>query len=783
MSSTPRKSSIASRTRRPPPSLRIASATRKASNPHLTLIFAQGDSSLPFGSFTSEQTLSRQLDGDLGGRQIGLRSRRSSSATVQTMRTFSGIRDGSPSPSVREEDEEDIAAGEDRAASQAGPSTPVDRGATLLPLHQESSVSVPAASPEPAPRLNPKSSSSWLRWNSPAPSFPRHADKGKGKATEDRMNDHALVSPPAESAPASLSPANQREPAPGYLTTTASTQEPDVSPGHVEVDPPDPPLAPSRSIPPKQSWWRRNAPSVPPPTRQQLSASDAPSCESTVTAGPSKSTLPITGVEARSLPARSDSLPRIPQSGPGADGDTQIVERQGDADKNLSTSNHPEQGATANGWISYLGWRGLTVAPASSSGQEAETKETSKSKGVPPVAESTHQPSSGGATGGSGDAVQPHPSSPDHAGPSAPSDHKASAPAVTASAVSTASWGTYLSSFVANPKHITRSTPFSDKHAVLPSDPAGDQKPISTSPPNLHLEGPPPGTGTIPDLEHSQPEGQLTGYSSRTASPIRKGSTASTSGWLHYLALRAQRRLPAPGSGSIGTGETEGRKSSETQGEEIMDFSSDPEFPSAPTLPATIPNPKEQPKPEKTIANKASQLSVRQKRLSISSAKSGGSMTPLSSSPKHSVLEGKTPNYAKAPSTSALPPPPQPPASQPSLVIPTFPTTFDRPPRSFLPLPVSEVMPSPNVGITARTTGLAWRAITTAGSFVYGGGPAPGPESIAEDNKETRGRREGRRVGADLPRRIGLGHGGVNDGWKNVRRVVVVGVHGWYVTG
>lgn len=221
-----------------------------------------------------------------------------------------------------------------------------------------------------------------------------------------------------------------------------------------------------------------------------------------------------------------------------------------------------------------------------------------------------------------------------------------------------------------------------------------------------------------------------------------------------------------------------------------MDFSNDPDFPVAtpaapvpatqdgpdqtkPTVPAPAPAPA-----GRTVANKSSQLSVRKKRLSMSSTRSGGSLTPLSSSPKHSTLDGKVPGSTRSTSSSALPPPPQPPAAQPNLVIPTFSTTFDRPPRSFLPLAPQSSSP-PGAGITAKTTGLAWRAIAAAGTYVYGGHPAPGPDSVPENDKEARGRKEGRKVGGELPRRVGLGHGAVDDGWKHVKRVAVVGVHGW----
>ncbi|ODO10337.1 hypothetical protein I350_02566, partial [Cryptococcus amylolentus CBS 6273] len=136
---------------------------------------------------------------------------------------------------------------------------------------------------------------------------------------------------------------------------------------------------------------------------------------------------------------------------------------------------------------------------------------------------------------------------------------------------------------------------------------------------------------------------------------------------------------------------------------------------------------------------------------------------------------------------SALPHPLAP-SVQPNLVINTFATTFDRPPRSFLLLPPTSPPSSPTAtakqeqkGLAATTTGYAWKVFGAVGSYVYGEAPPKTTsESLNEDEGETRGRGEGRKVGGDLPRRVGLGVGGAHDGWKNVRRVVVAGVHGWF---
>ena len=50
-------------------------------------------------------------------------------------------------------------------------------------------------------------------------------------------------------------------------------------------------------------------------------------------------------------------------------------------------------------------------------------------------------------------------------------------------------------------------------------------------------------------------------------------------------------------------------------------------------------------------------------------------------------------------------------------------------------------------------------------NYVYGDAP---------DATDMRGKRAGRGIGDDLPRRT-MG----DEGWKTVRRIAVVGVHGW----
>lgn len=281
----------------------------------------------------------------------------------------------------------------------------------------------------------------------------------------------------------------------------------------------------------------------------------------------------------------------------------------------------------------------------------------------------------------------------------------------------------------------------------------------------------------------------------------------SAAGWLNYLAFRAnQKKITA---GSVGTGGTD-------EGE-VMDFSNDPNFPSGSSIvnatagdassktaegtsedksrPLTAPT---KSVPTAIIHKPSRNLDVHKhaKRLSNASSLAGnvGSIA-FSASPKNKSFEdhpspGKSSTRSLTnPKESALPHP-QPPAVQPNLVIPTFSSTFDRPPRSFPPLPPSPPSsPQPldskqqqHRGLTAATTGLAWKALGAVGSYVYGGAGAGNEVSgggWVDDGTEKRGRKEGRKVGKELPRRLGLEHGGEEDGWKDVKRVVVVGVHGW----
>lgn len=343
-------------------------------------------------------------------------------------------------------------------------------------------------------------------------------------------------------------------------------------------------------------------------------------------------------------------------------------------------------------------------------------------------------------------------------------------------------WGAYFTSFVFSsaastpvkdkeqperPKNTTGQSKDSEATIVETADPAADQKPLPTE----ELPGQPnERTSTPPPATHLPAPPQQAIAQSSTPSPGSKrqlaSSTSSTAGWLNYLAFRASQKKI---TGST-VGSEEPRVSGETAREEVMDFENDPNFPApeSPTKAAaekalvkkeqTVPPPHRGAR-DKNLTHKRSQNLSQAQSLALDARRQSST-----SSTRSGVLANERPlGAANKHKSSSLPPPPQPPAKQPSLLIPTFETTFDRPPRSFLPRTTA--------GGVATATGVAWRALGAMSSYVYG---------EKEDAKETRGRKAGRDVGADLPRRIGLGSGTPDDGWKNVRRVVVVGVHGWF---
>nr|XP_031858309.1 uncharacterized protein CI109_006280 [Kwoniella shandongensis]KAA5525381.1 hypothetical protein CI109_006280 [Kwoniella shandongensis] len=769
-----RKSSIVSHRSRAPASLRIPSNPRRAaSNAQLSLVFAQGDQTR--SNELCEPSLSRQLDGDLGGRQMGLRSRRSSSATVRTVRTASGLRSPSPShASVMEEDEEggEVFRGRLVDSPGAGPSSPPSNGQPIA-IHPDASKESLNGISATDKRLNPKSSTSWLRWTSPAPSFPRspsahRKDKGKGKERADGESAPTQSRPRADPGPTSTidqtSPVVST-PTPPFTTVSidgGSSQGPDPPDSSTSAATTPQVTVPASTLSKSRSWWGKAAttqsapvPTPPPPPIQPIDP------------------LPETTSKAISTTTPPEVSPNVPQTS-SPEQAVEQVNQPSLSDPPIETVN--ANGGTVRGWKGYLGLGGDRVASIQPIPTNTDNQLKAETDAAAPVVLSDTVPAAS-------DISAKEPSN-----PAEPSEATTiiTAPSITKSPDQSNTWTSYFYSFVVpEPRQQSESTMVKQDNIVEPTDPAADQKPVP-----VPVEAPKPVTEQILTPPSSVPVAAANSTSSRTASPTRDSSRRpSTTGWLNYLAFRASQKKIA--AGSIDTALTDGGRSSEPVGEEVMDFSTDPDFPAPQPTHGLAPPARTRGKEVRvdsesirSVTPKASQnLEIRKKRLSNASTISGSSLTPFPPSPKarSSLDNPQGPTSVKS-SSSALPPPAQPNTIQSNRVLPTFATTFDRPPRSFLPPPPAvEAVDTTGGGITATTTGLAWKALGAVGSYVYGDStPKPTPESILEDEKETRGRKEGRKVGAELPRRIGLGIGTPDDGWKQVRRVVVVGVHGWF---
>ncbi|WVR07878.1 hypothetical protein IAU60_004921 [Kwoniella sp. DSM 27419] len=775
-----RKSSVTSR--RAPASLRLPTAGRKASSTQLSIIFAQRESSVADAG-SSEQVLSRQLDGATGGRQMGLRSRQSSSATLATVRTTSGLR--SPSPdhvSVKEEDEraEGLEEGRGRVTDSPGPMAGPSTAVSARPTRP--SELVPPDLPDPSPSssldrrtLNPKQSSSWLRWTSPAPSFPRSpsADsrrvRGKGRQRErvtseiDAGGDteaRAGDSPSGAVAEASTTNKATAMDTPAPVETsgaTTPTPAPDIE--SVSDRTPAPVFHGTKS----RGWFTRTVPAKPPQP-------PAPTPQS-----------PAAGIPAGDeLAPAHDQSDRSVDSPPMGLGSAQLVVPDLAASSNTPAADQTEETMPTSQsrdtssmkqaqdpvqtrrWKGYLGWRGTTEPSTPAPTARASSPEVEPA--IPALV--SHSESDAPESDARGPPSEPSLSDPAHgdlaAQPTRPDDSAQPAPS---------GWSSYLYSFVGSRTPVSQTPVNHTPHPIAPTLSDEAQQPATAR------QEPEPVAVTVspPPTDAPTSKDQLAANATD-----RRGSSASV-GWLNYLAFRASQKTI--GAKSIHT-VTDGAVRHSTPGsEEVMDFSSDPDFPAAAPGPL---GPTNTIKPDgaesvHSAAKPSQALTVqKKKRLSNASMASNASATAMSVSPRgRSPLDSHTMPHGKPLGAPAIAPGGSTPAN---LVLPTFATTFDRPPRSFQPIPDQPDPPTTPQGLTAATTGLAWRALGAVGSYVYGGeaAPKPTPESIPEDQRETRGRKEGRKVGAELPRRIGLGVGHPDDGWKQVRRVVVVGVHGWF---
>ncbi|WWC95600.1 hypothetical protein V866_002465 [Kwoniella sp. B9012] len=787
---TSRKSSVNSRPHHTlplpiPASLRIPSITQRASNTQLSFVFAQGDSARS-DALRSEDQLSRQLDGDLGGKQMGLRSRRSSSATIRTVRTVSGLRSPSPShASVMEEDE---------SQPVAGPSS----STKPTPTSADPISSSPPKQPSPSPpkrSLNPKASSSWLRWNSPTPSFPRSPSmsKGKGKAKEvvddvvteeDNVDKGTLTTPQPSTIPPRSDPVLPTSlPPPPPLPIKSPTQT--ISDSLTGAPPHFTNIKPDEELPPpvtkSRGWWGRSTSVHPTPLKE----SSQPSDHAPITVETSSQTMNIPGAPISSSDDAPTSSPQpisnpvVPPAAPAPTSSTsaQTSPLSATVNQNPCSTTSTSAPPASQGWKGYLGW-GTGVKEVKATTEQTEDlagTTTGDGKDGAPLLDSGSGPMDTSIASAPSDKPDQQ-----EVDPSIAQEPTASGNSSAEPAAHPKPWSSYLYSFVVPPprqqsissRHSTHS------HAVEPSSPTEDQRPVhSAPPPEVNVREATP----IPQPE---PENDPTQTPSAANSPARNPDRRpSTTGWLNYLAFRTSQKKVA--GSSVDTDETDNKATNE----EVMDFSSDPDFPSSPIpAPSLVPpqglkgkDVKIAAESVKSVTPKPSQnLDVKKKRLSNASLVSNGSHTPVSGSPKaRSSMEGSRPGN----NGSSLPPPPQAHSVQPNLVIPTFADTFDRPPRCFLPAAQPQELSETASGLTAATTGLAWKALGAVGSYVYGSGEGKHkvtPLTILENETEPRGRKEGRNVGSDLPRRIGLGSGTPDDGWRDVKRVVVVGVHGWF---
>lgn len=106
-----------------------------------------------------------------------------------------------------------------------------------------------------------------------------------------------------------------------------------------------------------------------------------------------------------------------------------------------------------------------------------------------------------------------------------------------------------------------------------------------------------------------------------------------------------------------------------------------------------------------------------------------------------------------------------------NLVLPTFEQTFDRPPRKVRrkqPEPEEASSPTPAAGMTTFT----WKALGAVTSYVRNAPPQP-DKNVAKTEASSEHVKDEHFC---LPRMQSSGAAS----WEGIRRVVVVGVHGWY---
>jgi hypothetical protein len=657
----------------------------------------------------------------------------------------------------------------------------------------------PKGQEEGRTRLNPKSSSSWLRWNSPTPSFPKGKGKGKERADGDRT--------PVRRASTIGNQADEGEGKPAYDISGEPARPPALEPPIAKstpdgLEPPDSPDTPVPEADDAQStvsvpaptasksrgWFSKNPAPVPlsrtmePPSLAPRSPAEAVSTmsDNTFRADKQQPEPATSSVLAKDDPVETTSAPEAPECLQAINTEASSAEET----KRPDRSAVPELRG-AGGWKDYLTWgrkeapRRRTpipkIEPVATSAMTSNAEDT-QDPGVTddsPTPEQTSQIAD--------PVAEPLVTSVEVTEPASDVPDSDSIPAMVdttkqsdAAENPQKTWGSFLYGIVIpqiKEQGREPATPLDQTSAVVTSDPTAEQPDIPAE--DLVTAEEETLTSAAPETSSiAPPPAEQEGATLQPGPASRKGSQASTAGWLSYLAFRASQRKVENIAPSVATADNE----------EVMDFSNDPNFPTEPTpitsLPtkaATLSNLVPTQKAVKGAMKPPATISDKKKRLSTSSLRSATSVTPIPPSPQSQARPGTgTPSIAPSQkASSALPAPPQAPVIQPNLVMPSFATTFDRPPRSVLP-------PKPASPAPAPPTGLAWRALGAVGSYVYPATPEPKPaDAVAEGTRETRGLKEGRHIGHDLPRRIGLAGEHSDDGWKNVKRVVVVGVHGW----
>lgn len=684
-----------------------------------------------------------------------------------------------------------------------------------------------------ATRLNPKASSSWLRWNSPAPSFPK-SDKGKGKEKERTAGDRT---PRRASTIGGESLGRQSSRLSAQTSTRRDSSDtrldvPGIIPPESNVEPqsnPDPPSdtsatglsqpsVPAPSTAKARGWFSRNPPPEPKPTT--LIETSNPEVAQT-------SVLDTAAVEFNQPRLEGEIAPTLDQStgtaqeDPAPDASGLATEVKIDPIPAVPTSPSDvtvsprdqvvsSDGQSSKGWAGYLSW-GRSKAPAppaSSSGPKNKsppakdifkpdpTSVTSDESAVPVIDTPTIGPGDSKQSNATNTSNIPAPFDIETAGSKklpqgesevvvprsvTESDHSAGNEPRVDSSGAKSTWGNFLYSIVIpqtkeiSTSESTRSKPV-ENVTVQPSSSTEEQPPTHIEPESVSQPPNPDLSSTATTDTPAQVDTNTSNEPVPSTQVGRKNSQASTTaGWLNYLAFRATQKKVTQ-SASVMTTDTN---------EEVMDLSTDPNFPTEPTQapagkPTSVPTAAAKTKlgDGGSMKPPATSMLKRDKRPSNSSIRSAASVTPIPPSPR-SQTKADSRITTPAPSVkgpSSLPAPPQANSNaQPNLVIPTFSATFDRPPRSFMPV-VPEKPPA-----AVPQGGLAWRAFGAVGSYVLPGSTQETKTEVKVegDPKETRGRKEGRKIGSNLPRRIGMDGGHVDDGWKNVKRVVVVGVHGW----